>query len=397
MSRSDVFDSMTVGSLVMKPSIFSHAGILFSYYDFRRKHDICRLGHFLWIGIIVAALLLFSALSNAAPLGDCSAETSLDGRSDVVFCEPWEDSNWWQNGYLRVPRVVDPLPAIAEDVSRVSVVSDNCVSGNCLKVDMPQFVSGSLNLSWPLSDAGLEPEQLYLRYYIKLGPDFDPNQCRSDGSYAGQGGKFPGLADRRTSTDSFGNCGNGGELGDGINCWTMRADFLNCNSGDGNACSTKPNATMRFGSYLYFYDQRTSTGSHGLWDSDDWYQSGGGSCATTPNDVYCGLGDGGVFENDRWYLVEMFVKMNTPDIADGVIRGWVDGTLSYEKTNMIWRLSGHDNLHVRHVWLDVYKGGVNGNCVASEIYLDQMVLSTDQMVGPINVVRPSAPTNLRSD
>ena len=79
----------------------------------------------------------------------------------------------------------------------------------------------------------------------------------------------------------------------------------------------------------------------------------------------------------------MYVRMNTPGQADGIVRGWVDGQLSYEKTNMIWRIPGHDNLHVRTIWLNVHAGGeAMGLCQASAIYLDQMVAATDGPVGP---------------
>ena len=70
--------------------------------------------------------------------------------------------------------------------------------------------------------------------------------------------------------------------------------------------------------------------------------------------------------------------------AGRVIRGWVDGVLSYQKTNMIWRLPGHQNLHVRTVWLNVHAGGeFVGLCETSHVYLDQMVVATDAPIGKI--------------
>ncbi len=74
--------------------------------------------------------------------------------------------------------------------------------------------------------------------------------------------------------------------------------------------------------------------------------------------------------------------MNTPGAADGEIRGWVDGNLSYEKTNMVWRYQGHKNLHVRTVWLNIHAGGeFVGLCETSHVYLDQMVVATDAPIG----------------
>ena len=62
-------------------------------------------------------------------------------------------------------------------------------------------------------------------------------------------------------------------------------------------------------------------------------------------------------------------SINIPSQEDGIIRGWVNGSLSYEKTNMIWRNPGHDNLHVRTMWLNVHKSGnvPNGNCTDMNI------------------------------
>lgn len=319
--------------------------------------------------------------SSVLPRGDCSKEGGLAGRSDIVFCESWERSDWWTVGYVRDGSKTNPQPATVDQVSQTSIVTTGCISGSCLKVNMPQGLTNSLGILWPFSNAGLSPQQLYLRYYIRLGPTWDPYQ--SDGT---NGGKFPGVADVRTTADPSGQCGNGGDSSDGINCWSMRAVFANCLytlNGSHNACADagKPTATMRYGSYLYFPGQASATGSNGLWDSFPNLSPNTGSNCQTPSDVGCGLGVGGMFLNDRWYQVEMFVKMNTPGQSDGIIRGWVDGVLSYEKTNMVFRLVGHDNLHVRNIWLNVYKGGVVGNATTSEIYLDQLVAATDAPIG----------------
>lgn len=341
---------------------------------------------------------------TALPLGNCSSETSLGGRTDIVMCEPWETTTWWQNGFVDSAR----NPATSTTVQRTSIVSSGCISGSCLKADMLEGETTAVSVKWPLSNAGLAPEELYLRYYIKLGPNWNPLQC-SGGTVVGRGGKFPGLADERIPSDPVGQCGNGGDPGDGINCWTMRSNFADCNAGGKQSCALNgvPNATMRFGSYLYFIGQTDPGGSYtglpGHWDSYLWDQwpVGGGTCQVTPTNLYCGIGNRGMFENNKWYLVEMYVKMNTPGQANGIIRGWVDGILSYQKTNMIFRLLGHNNLHVRNMWFDVYKGGVNGNCVNSEVYFDQMVMATGAQIGPWqgnpgDTTPPASPKNLKA-
>jgi hypothetical protein len=242
----------------------------------------------------------------------------------------------------------------------------------------------ALAVHWPLARAGLAPEELYLRYYLKLGPTFNVYSGDAAGNIVGRGGKLPGLADVRGTSDPGGQCGNGGDTADGINCWSMRAGFEHCY----RACSTKPGASMRFASYLYFYQQEVGEGSsfghNGLWDNNPIGGSTGrgGTCQTVPTNTACGIGDGGDLLNDRWYRIEMHVKMNTPGQADGVIEGKVDGVLSYQKKNMIFRIPGHDNLHVRTIWLDVFKGGTVGNLTDQQVYLDQMVVALKDWVGP---------------
>ena len=347
---------------------------------------------------------------NLDALGDCSAEPGLAGRSDIVFCEPWESDTWWSDhGFVangaKNPPPVDP----AAQLDHAELTDQGCLSGKCLRLHAPVGVTRSLAVHWPLAEAGLQPEELYFRYYLKLGPNWDPRQCDANGNEVWPpGGKFPGLADARTNADPSGQCGNGGASSDGVNCWTARGVFHGCEDTDAsfpysNTCEWVPGASTRIGSYLYFPDQTRATGSNGLWDYLAERQTMGPDfdsgptcrrddpttppeptcyCKSEPN-LFCGMGTGGMLVNDQWYAIEVYVKMNTPGQADGVLRGWVDGVLSYDKTDVRYRLPGHDNLHVRTAWLNVYKGGVNGNCTDGYVYLDNMVIATSEPIGPV--------------
>jgi hypothetical protein len=340
----------------------------------------------------------------ASPLGDCSSESGLAGRTDIVFCEPWENSNWWQNGYLKqagqTPQLMYPVKS--SDVSQTSIVSTGCLAGSCLKVDIPARQCCGVSIQWPIPG---NQQQAYLRYYIKLAPNFSPELVDAQGVPQGSGGKFPGLADIRVDDpETIGvdeQCGNGGAFADGINCWSDRSYFRNClGSGNANICTPQAGVTptTRFGSYLYWTEQQGFDNS-AIWDNQWWGQGPSAGCKTYSYSIGdCGIGTGGQFVNDKWYMVETFVKMNTPGVADGILRGWVNGVLSYEKTNMKWRLVGHDNLHVRIIWLNVHFGGeFVGPAQATSVYLDQMVLATNAQIGPItrgDSVPPAPPTNL---
>lgn len=327
-------------------------------------------------------------------LGNCEEEPELNDRSDIVFCEGWQDPDWWQkNGYLSDPIVNDPRALQFSHVDKTQIIEEGCVKGKCLEVTMEEGSTGALSAYWPLKEANIAPKTVFLRYYLKLAEDWSPKMCDSEGNEVGSGGKFPGIADPRTWADASGQCGNGGARSDGLNCWSMRSVFKDCSSGDGEACSSKPDAITRFGSYLYYGGQKDSTGDNGLWDDDDWGQSTGkgGTCGTVANNLSCGKSDSGVLEPGIWYQIEMQVDLNTPGQEDGTVRGWVNGELSYEKTNMLFRYEDHDFLHNRVIWLNIYKGGVQGNCNTSKVYLDQMVVALDSPIGGLDIPTANPP------
>ena len=340
--------------------------------------------------LAVCVPILAAPGDAAAPLGDCASEPGLAGRTDVVYCEPWESPTWFQSGWVSSARVNDAPPTRAEHVRLTSIEKEGCLSGSCLRVQMKQFVTTGVSIHWPLKNAGLAPEQLYMRYYLKLGPEFHTENCRNaDGKavITDAGGKLPGLADSRDSSDPGGQCGNGGKRGDGINCWSHRMGFRNCS---GQICRRVPGSMMRLFGYLYFYGQEGETGNTAMWDRDPWAQTTGRGkrCASEPTNLFCAVAqDAGALVREKWYGIELFVKMNTPGEPDGIIRGWIDGVPVYTKTNFIFRMPGHQNLHVRTAWLDVYKGGLYGNCKDSDLFIDQMVLATDAPIGP----HPAAP------
>lgn len=367
--------------------------------------------------LLVGTVTLMLAMSvNADPLGDCSSEPDLAGRSDVVMCEPFERSDWWSaHGYVG-DGGLPPFPDIEPSAMSLTAISnDECFDGSCLAVTTPQGTKNSLSIYWPLSNAGLEPEELYFRYYFKIGDNWTPEACYPDGTPNWPPeGKFPGIADTRTGGDPGGQCGNGGNQPNGLDCWSARGVFTSCVDGlssNGfqydNTCAGANNGVARIGSYMYVPDNGTSHGANAIWDhfaerntmGDDFSSSCRRTDPDNPdsacycnaeNNFYCGVGDSGGLERYRWYAIETYVRMNTPGQSDGILRGWVDDKLAYEKTNVRFRDVGHDNLHARLIWLNIYKGGSQGNCENGQLFYDNMVVA-QQRIGASNIVRPSAP------
>jgi hypothetical protein len=328
-------------------------------------------------------------------LGNCENEELILNRNDIVFCEPWESDSWWKDhDYLSTPSIENEVFLSESEVKHTEIVQEGCVKGSCLKIDMPQGELKSLSAFWPLKNANVAPNTINLRYYLKLADNWDGSMCNAEGEVVGAGGKFPGLGDIRTWKDIGGQCGNGGESGDGINCWSHRTLFSQCKENNEEICETKNKTAMRFGSYVYHTNQNGLTGDAGYWDADNWGQSGrnNDSCDTSASNMDCGKGNGGIFERDIWYQIEIQITMNDINSQNGIIRGWIDGQLSFEKTNMEFRTEGHDFLHNRLLWLNIFKGGTNGNCYDSSIYLDQLVIAIDKPVGGMDIKTTAPPS-----
>lgn len=93
-------------------------------------------------------------------------------------------------------------------------------------------------------------------------------------------------------------------------------------------------------------------------------------------------------ENNKWYYLEMRVKLNTVGQADGIYQFWFDdcgadglgctgpGTLRASYNNRVWRLNAADQIH--YIWIENW--GNQGSI--GEEYYDQVIYSKSR-VGPM--------------
>jgi len=84
------------------------------------------------------------------------------------------------------------------------------------------------------------------------------------------------------------------------------------------------------------------------WDSKNFYQN---------------IGEPVVFGTDRWYCIEVFVKLNTPGVADGELAAWIDGDKKLAYTGREFRGSSPldpapSTAMIQAVGLSGYYGGV---------------------------------------
>ena len=96
-------------------------------------------------------------------------------------------------------------------------------------------------------------------------------------------------------------------------------------------------------------------------------------------------------EEGRRYDIEHYVKMNTvigpfdkfgngTAREDGIVRGWLNGVLVFERTNVVLRK--HPAIKIDEVWLDHYHGGMTPAERAHEFAMDSLVVAR-KYIGPL--------------
>jgi len=205
---------------------------------------------------------------------------------------------------------------------------------------------------WILDHPG-SPDELYFRYYLKLGPGY---QCSIDGK------KLPGLAWRyghpvRGASDTFFyyvvDSGNGGAPSTGRMEWSASGGYWYLSGGSmrhhayvgpSDANPLAPLIPLNY--YAYHAEMKGFYGDYWRWGSA---QLG-----------YVNIEEG------RWYCIEHRVKMNDvigpfdaqgngTGVANGIVQGWLDGVLVFDKRDAVLRK--HPAIKVDEVWLDHYHGG----------------------------------------
>jgi len=204
--------------------------------------------------------------------------------------------------------------------------------GKALRVEIRKGDNYGLDMGFDFkSRLGYEPEEVYFRYYLRLGDDFVPTA---------DGGKLPGLA------GTYGQVGWGGRRADPLKGWSMRGSF--------SRAPTPANPfhdTITIGTYAYHADMEDKFGDEWYWTRDQR----------------------GVLERNRWYCLEQYFKVNTPGERDGVLRAWIDGAPAFEKTDI--RVRDVNSLKIERVWMDVFYGGTDPAPRDMHLYIDAVVVA----------------------
>jgi hypothetical protein len=170
-------------------------------------------------------------------------------------------------------------------------------------------------------------EELYSSFWIKFADDFDFVKV----------GKIPGFAGG--TANAGGKKPNGRDGFGGIMMWSRKATVIQ---------------------YVYHPDPHPN---------DPWGEG-----------FRWNIGRQRYFQPGKWHHIENYVKINTPGNHDGVIKGWFDGELAFEKTN--FRFRDVDSFGVDLFYFQTHFGGEGPQFLPKKdeyIYFDKFTISTERV------------------
>ena len=277
----------------------------------------------------------YARMADGVEMGlaaDFPGDVGIEKHPDVLFATGFESPIWITEWNYFDPR--STAEAVSEDTSRMF----EPFSGRALRVRLVKGKNLGLDLRYLFARGGKpEPEEIYFRYYLRFADDWNPYS---------DGGKMPGIA------GTYGRAGWGMRKSDGYNGWSVRGSFSSRPKADKSVAGL-----TAVGSYAYHADTDES-GDHWGWNE----------------------GPSGLLENNRWYSVEQYVKLNTPGARNGIFRVWIDGRQVAEKTNVRFRHTR--DLKIESIWMDVYYGGVAPAPQDMTLFIDNVVIAR-RYIGPV--------------
>lgn len=248
-------------------------------------------------------------------------DTSTASDGDFDISEPFDDSSWTNTFGDEWDYGLDTNASINDISGR---------SGNQLQATIPGGTHrGIYTVHNHRTRSGSAPTKCYHKFNIRFEPGFT-DRVRDDG-------KLPGFAGR-DGTDE----GAGGNPANGTG-WSARMGFDDPSDYSGSG--------VRLDYYIYHMDASGSYGEHDFW--------------------------GQLLEEGTWYEVEQYIDLGTPNTNDGVLRGWIDGNLQYERTDLRWRQSGGNDL--QWSWWDFYHGGSATPTGDISVQFDDLFVKRDGM------------------
>jgi hypothetical protein len=92
-----------------------------------------------------------------------------------------------------------------------------------------------------------------------------------------------------------------------------------------------------------------------------------------------------LFADDKWHRVEAYFQLNTLDVAadkpnqDGIVRGWFDGKLVVEHTDIVLRSTDFPKMQFNQFFLGPYFGpGLLPH--PQKLWLDELLVARERPV-----------------
>ena len=313
---------------------------------------------------------------------------------------------------------------------------------NALKTRIKAGSHGGTILRWYFhQNRGAEPDELYIRYYLRLANDWNPTELAGGGKLmAGFDGTY-NKGNRRRKPNAPAYAGNGGRpSSSGCTGWSLRGGYAAAHPGNeisdagyrvANFYGYFPTAHMlsryeygsaihwNAGSYLQknrWYciemylklnsiDTSGTTLAHfgnrlhiGVNQDTAWLYATADAKPTAPDTaiisaprVYYGNKTGYLYPDARWTGPWITSDMGTdsavltsPGVGrhDAQLKVWIDGKLVMSLQNFLVRHIA--NVQIESVWLDQYAGGQSPDVVDTTLYVAQVVASA-QYVGPMKM------------
>lgn len=204
-------------------------------------------------------------------------------------------------------------------------------NGSGLRVQIPKGSHFGADFKLHLQDAAdAVPERLFFRYYLKLDENWSTPKS----------GKLPGFSGVYGSTGKGGYKSTPSEPG-----WSARLMFS----------PTRGDGGVDLGYYVYHLGQEQRYGDGFGWNA------------------------AGTLRRGEWYCLEGEIDMNTPGMADGALRAWVDETPAFDLSGLEFRRPAEPEIKIESFWFNVYYGGKPVAPHNLGLTIDEVIVDTERV------------------